>query len=385
MNKPLFLDQTKLTRRLRPIASRKKASIIVGSGKELWDFSSNDYLGFTDAQELKKAAISVIQEHGIGSGASRLLSGDYSIFHYLEEKIASLQNKKAGLIFNAGYQANLGIISTLFGRGDVIFADKLIHASIIDGIKLSGAKLFRYSHNDLEHLEKLLKNNRQKFKEALIVTEAVFSMDGDKAPVKALSIIKQKHNCLLMVDEAHSIGIFGENGAGLVEEEQAFDNVDLIFGTFGKALGSFGAWLATSSEIKNYLINYCRSFIYTTALPPAIVASNIESLNLLQKEPNRRKDLLNKAQLAREKLANNGYETPSQSQIIPIVLGTKEKADRVAINLQEKGFRILAINPPTVPEGGSRIRLTLSYNHPDSVIEELINTIIDLKLNNNDL
>jgi 8-amino-7-oxononanoate synthase len=367
-----MIQKKLLTRKLRPIAAKNKAQIVLESSRTVWDFSSNDYLGLIESPQLKKVAKAMIDQHGLGSGASRLLSGDYDIFHQLEARIAELQQKESGLVFNSGYQANLGIISTLLGKGDAVFADKAIHASIIDGIKLSGAKLFRFHHNDVNHLEDLLKKNRADYKSALIVTESVFSMDGDLAPIKELVALKQAHNTLLMVDEAHAIGVFGPKGAGLVSQTEQNQNIDLIVGTFGKACGGFGAWLACSKELKDYLINFCRSFIYTTALPPAVIAWNLASLDLIAKDPARSAYLLQLAQKTRHTLAKQGFKTRGESQIIPIIIGSQEKTNVIASDLQEAGYRVLPINPPTVPKGESRLRLTLSYHHPEKVIEEFL-------------
>ncbi|MDD5585321.1 MAG: 8-amino-7-oxononanoate synthase, partial [Candidatus Omnitrophica bacterium] len=283
-----------LLRTLRPSLCRKDGCITI-DGKSYVDFCSNDYLGLSCHPKLKKASKKSIDALGTGTCASRLLSGDLEIHHTLEEATAAFKGKESALVFNSGYQANIGIISALYKEGDVVFSDKLNHASIIDGILLSGAKLIRFFHNDAGHLATLLKKERGKYKEALIITESIFSMEGDAAPLKELAALKEKYNCALMVDEAHATGIFGKHGAGMVEEQGVTEGVDYLMGTFGKALGSFGAYLACSKKIKDFLINTCRSFIYSTSLPAAVIAANLAALEVIHDEPLRRKRLLEHA------------------------------------------------------------------------------------------
>lgn len=359
---------------LQPLVYRKSGRICV-KGKEFYDFSSNDYLGLAEHPSLKEAAKKAIDEFGTSSSASRLLSGDFEFHHRLEAKVANFQNKESALIFNSGYQANIGIISALCGRDDVIFADKLSHASIIDGILLSGAKFFRFKHNDINHLEDFLKKERKKYKTALIITESVFSMTGDKARITEIVNLKEKYDCKIMIDEAHAVGIFGENGAGLIEETRLSDKVDLIMGTFGKALGSFGAYLACSNEIKDYLVNTCRSFIYSTALPPAVIMANLISLELVKNEPWRRKTLLENAYTFRNNLIKKNLQVNGSSQIISLVVGDSFKAVKFSRLLQENGYWVLPIRPPTVPEGQSLLRFSLSYNHSKDLLNKLADDI----------
>lgn len=361
-------------RTLIPISSRNNVKIIINN-KEYIDFSSNDYLGLSSHPEMIERGKKAYEKYGASSTGSRLLSGDSDLFHELEDKIAEFKNKEAGLIFNSGYQANVGIISTLCEKGDIVFLDKLSHASIIDGVLLSSAKLMRFKHNDMEHLENLLKKERSKYRDALIISESIFSMDGDKAPLKELVDLKNKYNCHLMVDEAHATGIFGKNGAGLVEEEGLSDQMDLIMGTFGKALGSFGAYLACSDKIKQFLINKCRSFIYSTALPPSVIACNIKSMELVKKEPFRRKKLLETAKFFKESLLQKGIKIKSDSQIIPIVVGDNKNAIKLSNKMKENGFLVMPIRYPTVPKGKARIRLSLTYNHENDVLKKIMNLL----------
>ena len=366
-----------LLRVLRPADLRKDGKIYY-DGAELFDFSSNDYLALSDHPKLKEASKRAVDSLGVSASASRLLSGDLKIHHQLEDRVAEFKSKESALVFNSGYQANVGIISALYDKGDAVFCDRLSHASIIDGVQQSGAKLFRFSHNDLDHLESLLKKESNKFKNRLIVTETVFSMDGDKPPLKELVDIKAKYDCFLMVDEAHATGIFGPNGAGVVEEQGLSDRIELIMGTFSKALGSFGAYLACSEKVKQYLINSCRSFIYSTALPPAVIAADIEAVNIVRDEPFRRKTLLANADFFRTRLREAGFDVKGSSQIVPLIVPDTEKAARISRQLQKSRFWVLPIRPPTVPQGQARLRFSLTYHHTKQLLEKLADRIIEV-------
>ena len=370
--------QDKLLRVLTPADFRRKGEICI-KGREYFDFSSNDYLGLADHPEIKEASKNAIEEFGASCSASRLLSGDLEIYHRLEEKTAQLKGKEDALVFNSGYQANLGIISCLYKAGDAIFSDKLNHASITDGISLSGARLFRFRHNDMDHLESLLKKAGGKFKERLIITETIFSMDGDRPPLKKMVVLKDKYDCTIMVDEAHATGVFGKNGSGVVAEEKLIDRIDLIMGTFGKALGSFGAYIACSKNTKEYLVNTCRGFIYSTALPPSVIAANLAALKLLVKEPSRRKGLLKNAAFFRSELKRKGFNVKGESQIVPMIIADIEKLLALSKHLKEKGFWVLPIRPPTVPVRQSRLRFSLCYHHDQQILSELIEQISKFK------
>lgn len=374
-----FLKERKehnLLRVLRPFTIRKMGSIST-QGREYIDFSSNDYLGLSQHPFLKEAALKAVSGFGLGSGASRLLSGDFEIHHHLEERVAEFKNTESALIFNSGYQANVGIISALYGKTDVIFSDRLNHASIVDGILLSGARLCRFQHNDANHLEHLLQKERSRFKKALIITETIFSMDGDRPSLKDMVGLKEKYQCELFVDEAHATGIFGENGSGVVEEEGLADRIDFVMGTFGKALGGFGAYLACSRKIVTYLINTARSFIYSTSLPPAIIAVNLAGLEMVKKEPERRKKLLATAEFFRRILQDKGLTARGSSQIIPLIVGDNEKTILLAQILQDRGYWVLPIRPPTVPQGEARLRFSLTYNHDEGTLRKLVHDLVE--------
>jgi len=368
-----------LLRTLKPLSWRKEG-VLSFHNKEYLDFSSNDYLGLSTHPKLIAEAKKACEKFGTGSSASRLMSGDLELLHQLEERIARFKNKEAALFFNSGYQANVGIISALYGRGDAIFSDRLNHASIIDGIILSGARFFRFQHNDIGHLESLLKEKRNKFKGALIITETIFSMDGDRAPLKELARLKEKYNCQIFVDEAHATGIFGRRGSGIVEEEGLEGRIDFVMGTFSKALGGFGAYLACSKTAVDYLVNTCRSFIYSTALPAASVASNLASLDLIKEEPFRRERLLENAKFFRDALISKGFNIKGNSQIIPLILGDNSKTLRFAGNLQERGYWVLPIRPPTVPKKEARLRFSLTFNHGKEILTGLVDVIKGIRI-----
>ncbi len=357
-------------RRLRAASWRRNGKISV-DGREYLDLSSNDYLGLSNHPLLIKRAKAALDEFGASSSASRLLSGDLELHHRLEEAVARFKNKEAALVFNSGYQANVGVFTPLFTKYDAIFSDRLNHASIIDGMLLSNAKIFRFNHNDPVHLESLLESHRSKFKRALIVTETIFSMDGDRPPLKGLVGLKDRFDCRLMADEAHATGIFGPTGAGVIEEEALTDDVDILMGTFGKALGGFGAYIAASKNIIDYLINTCRSFIYSTALPPSVIASDLAGIELIGEEPYRRRKLLESSEYFRENLKNKGFAVRGSSQIVPLIIGDNAKTMKAALALQKKGYWILPIRPPTVPPGEARLRFSLSADHESEDLERL--------------
>ena len=328
-------------------------------GKKLLNLSSNNYLGFADNKNITELFLNCAgNKYSFGSASARLLTGTLPIYKELENLITELYNTDMTLLFNSGYHANVGINSTIASRGDVIFSDKLNHASIIDGMQLSKAKFFRYLHNDMENLEKLLIKERKNFKNAVIVSESVFSMDGDIADLKKLVELKQKYNCILILDEAHAFGVFGKTGLGVCEDLGIINDVDLIVGTFGKAIGSTGAFTTGKKTLVEYLINKARSFIFSTALPPINIAFSkwiIE--NQLPKSYEKRMQML-----------NLGRKAGSESHIIPVIIGGNKETIDICEVLFHNGYFTLPIRPPTVPEGTSRLRLSLTteINEPRS-------------------
>jgi len=371
-----FLKERKqqgLLRSLTVVSSRDKGKIYVGN-KEYVDLSSNDYLGLSQhpaiINKTREAALL-----GSGTAASRLMTGSTFLHHELEEHMAEFKGKPSALIFNSGYQANVGIISALLGKGDAIFSDRLNHASIVDGIRVSRAKLFRFKHNNAAHLKKLLERERHKYSNAFIITETVFSMDGDISPLKDIIRLKEKYNCVVMVDEAHATSIFGPNGSGIAQQEGVTEKIDIIMGTFSKAFGSFGAYAAISKELKAYLINTCRSFIYSTALPPAVIAANLAALEIVKNEPYRRETLLANADYLRKRLTEEGFNVKGNSQIIPVMIGKSEDAVSMSEFLKQKGYWALAVRPPTVPKGEARLRLSVCFYHDREKIDKFIESV----------
>ncbi|MBF0252893.1 MAG: 8-amino-7-oxononanoate synthase [Candidatus Omnitrophica bacterium] len=349
---------------------------ITVAGKEYINFSSNDYIGLAHHSEL----LNVIRDKGLNvyaSASSRLMTGTGLLHNELEIKTASFKNKEAAMVFNSGYQANVGVISAMVGKGDAVFCDKLVHASIIDGSLLSGCKLYRFNHNDPAHLEYILDKYRKKYDRALLAIESIYSMDGDRAKLSEFELIKEKYDLIGMVDEAHATGIFGKNGSGLVEEEGNTASWDIIMGTFSKALGGFGAYIACDIITKKYLINTCRSYIYSTSLPFHVIASDIKSLDIIKEEPVRRKDLLEKSVFLRNNLKSIGLNVLGESQIIPTVFKDAHKTLEISEKLKSKGHWVTAVRPPTVPGGTSRLRISLNYDHSMENISDLVNAIKD--------
>lgn len=364
-------------RHLRPEQTRSKGKLLI-HGIAHDDFSSNDYLGYAWDEQLIAIGKEALDTYGTGSTGSRLLTGDQALFHELESAVADFKNKEASLLFNSGYQANLSILDTLTGAEDVIFADKLAHASLIDGARMSGAKLIRFAHNDAGHLRILLEKHRPQYQNAMIVTESVFSMDGDRAPLAELVDLKYTYECALLVDEAHATGLFGPTGAGWVEALGLSADVDLIMGTFGKALGSAGAYLACPQAVKDQFIQTCRGFIYTTALPPATVAVNLAAIRLVQSEAFRRTELIDRTVWLREALTQTGLTLLGDTHIIPIVVGDESDALRLSDRLKSHRFWILPIRYPTVPRGQARLRLSLTHRHTPEVLERLVDVMTQI-------
>jgi len=352
-------ERLQLLRRLSPSEARRPG-VAVRGGREYVDFSSNDYLGLSSHPALVAAAKGALERFGMGAGASRLMSGNLSIHHELEEEVAAFKCAEGALVFNSGYQANLGIIPALFGRGDLVLADRFCHASQLDGALLSRATLLRIRHNDPGHLADLLAKHRGRFRRCLVMTESVFSMDGDRAPLPALVEICRGCRCLLMVDEAHATGVFGPRGRGLIEAEGLAGQVDLVMGTFSKALGGFGGYLAASRTVIDFLVNSARSFIYSTALPAPVIAANLAALRLCLSGEADGAELLRRAAAFRNALRAKGWVVGGDSQIVPVVVGDSGRAVSLSNYLADRGFLVLPVRPPTVPEGSARLRFSLT-------------------------
>ena len=347
------------------------------SSSPLFDFSSNDYLALSVHPSVISTSRHFLERFGAGSGAARLMSGDLEIHHQLEEKIAHLKGMESALTFGSGYLANVGIIPALAGRNDVIFCDRLNHASIYDGCLVSGARLVRFSHNDPDHLERQLKKYRGNRK-ALIVVESIYSMDGDRCPLQDVALLKKRFDCTLMVDEAHATGLFGARGGGVIEEDGLTEDVDIAMGTFGKALGSYGAYAACSDEMKRYLVNRARSFIYTTALPPAVIGASLAAVDLVGDEPGLREELFRKVSLFKECLTSGGWRNTGPSQIVPILVGDSRTALEIAAELQENTIFATAVRPPTVPKNTARLRFSITRHLSEETVKKAAEVLLDI-------
>ncbi|MCK9862957.1 8-amino-7-oxononanoate synthase [Paenibacillus sp. ATY16] len=355
------IEKTSLKRRLRktvPIVD--KPGFIARGGRTLLNLSSNDYLGLAQHPGIVEAMRDSLLIEGAGAGASRLVTGNRKPYALLEEAIAEWQRSGKALVFANGYMANIGVISAIVNRYDAVFSDQLNHASIVDGIILSRAEHARYRHNDMEHLRYLLNKHRNK-RRKLIVTDSVFSMDGDQAPLHELAKLKQEYNAILMVDEAHSGGIYGLYGEGLSHALGLKHMVDIHVGTFSKAFGMYGAYVCASDTLVNLLVNKARSFIYSTALPPAVVTGIRKALDYVVRESWRRERLFELSSSFRSSLCEAGFKVgDGDSPIIPLILGENDTALRFSHALEEEGIAAVAIRPPTVPKGTARIRFSLS-------------------------
>jgi len=356
------LKQLGLYRKLRRVEGEQGPTLIL-DGREVLNFSSNNYLGLANHPALKKAAKEAIDRYGCGAVASRLISGNMTLHEELEDKIAKLKGTEAALVFNSGFQANVGIIPALVGEGDVIFSDALNHASIIDGCRLSRAKTVVYPHCDVNGLEEALKKATATGRK-LIVTETLFSMDGDEAPLAEIVELAEGYGARIMVDEAHATGVFGPNGAGVAAKLGLADRVLVQMGTLGKALGGFGAYVAGSRALREFLINHCRSFIFTTSLPPPVVAAAIAAIELLYQEPQRRLALWHNCRALREGLKKTGFCLgKSESQILAPIIGDAERCMAFSERLLQRGVFAQGIRPPTVPPGTARLRVTVMASH----------------------
>lgn len=366
-----LLKEEGLYRWLRPVSSEQGPYIDL-DGKRVLNLSSNNYLGLASHPKVKEAFIRATKKYGASSAASRLISGNIEIFEELEKKIADFKGTESALVFSTGYMANVGIISSLVGKDDLILSDRLNHASIVDGSVLSRATLRRFPHRDTEKLEEMLRASSQ-YRRRLIVTEGVFSMDGDIAPLPDIVNLAQQYSAILMLDEAHATGVLGDKGRGTMEHFGLVGGVDIIMGTFGKALGVFGAYAACKEEMKEYLINKARSFIFTTGLPPGVIGAVIQSFDIVEKDKERRKKLHENVVFFRKGLQGLGFDTmQSETQIIPVLVGDSKAVMRFSEILLEQGVFAQGIRPPTVPKGCARLRTTVMATHSREDLEKAL-------------
>ena len=351
------------------------------NNKVLLNFSSNDYLGLSENRYLKNQTIKMIKKYGIGSGSSRLVSGNYDLHEETESILAKKKNSEDSLIFSTGYLANYSVLSSIFNsdifkKSPIVLSDKLNHQCIYEACKSKKIHFLRFQHSNLNHLEDLLKKNKNKSNPKFILSESIFSMDGDIANIEGLIMLKKKYNTFLFLDEAHATGIYGKNGFGL--SVKFSKDIDCVTGTFSKAFGSFGAYVACSKKFKSFLINNCPSFIYSTALPFSLLASILSAIKIVPKLGKQRQILRNNSLFLRNSLKYVGFNIcNSQTHIVPIIIGDPNKTILISNKLENKGLYLAPIRPPSVPSNSSRLRISVSslhkLNHLNTLIKELKN------------
>jgi 8-amino-7-oxononanoate synthase len=367
------LRELGLYRRMRMVSGPQGPRVVL-DGKPVLLLCSNNYLGLADHPRVREAAADAAMRWGVGAGASRLVSGTMTVHRRLEERLAAFEGSEAALLFGSGYLANVGVVSALAGAGSVVFSDELNHASIVDGCRLARADTFVYRHGDVEHLAWGLRNASGR--SALVVTDSVFSMDGDVAPLADIVELAARHRVRVVVDEAHGTGCLGPGGRGAVHEAGVEDEVDVVVGTLGKALGSYGAYAACDHAMAQLLLNTARPFVYSTAPPPPAIAGALAALELVQSEPQRVDRLRANADALRDGLRREGFDVSgSTTQIVPIVVGDPQQAMRMCELAIEDGVFAQAIRPPTVPDGTSRLRLAVMASHTRDELREAARTL----------
>jgi 8-amino-7-oxononanoate synthase len=374
------LEKRGLRRRLSTRESPQGAASIILDGRSYANFSSNDYLGLA-SDSLNAALAATLAKTGWGSGASPLVTGRASLHARLEQALAAFEGAQAALLFSTGYAANVGAVAALAGKEDAVFSDAKNHASLIDGCRLSGAAVFVYPHADIAALAALLRDHGA-FRRRLIVTDSLFSMDGDIAPLSELAALADRYNAMLLVDEAHATGVFGLHGRGLCEQYGVEDQVHVRVGTLSKALGSLGGFVVGSRSLIEWLANRARSYVFSTAPPEAMAAAALEALRIVREEPQRRQHLLERAAWLRDELRREGWNVGrSESQIIPLMIGAPQTTMQLAGALRQRGLLVPGIRPPSVPEGESLLRISLSYAHSPKSLEQLLTALGELRNN----
>ncbi len=364
------LGRRGLLRLLEPLGSPQGPVVRIG-GQSLLSFSSNDYLGLAADPRIRRAFTAGLERWGVGSGASRLVVGDTEAHRRLEARLAAFDGTEAALLFNGGYPANLGLVQALVGRGDLVVSDALNHASLVDGCRLSRAEVAVVPHCDVEAVSRQL--DRPGFGRRLVVTDAVFSMDGDSAPLERLADVCARAGAALLVDEAHATGVLGARGSGLCETTVV--RPDVRMGTLGKALGGFGAYAATTRAVVDLLVNRARSLVFSTTLPPALCEAMVVAVDLLEHDPELRPRLWRNIRRFVDGLRTLGLPAEARSAIVPVILGTPERALRASAFLRERGLLVKPIRPPTVPEGTSRLRFALSAAHTEAHVDRALQAL----------
>jgi 8-amino-7-oxononanoate synthase len=344
-------------------------------GRRWINFGANDYLGLAADPRLARAACAAIEQAGVGAGASPLVTGHTQWHRWLEQRLAEFEAAEAALVFSSGYAANVGAITALVERGDAVLSDQNNHASLIDGCRLSRAEVFVYPHADYDAVARLLRD-ASGFRRRLIVTDGLFSMDGDLAPLVELAELAQRHQAMLLVDEAHATGVFGDHGRGTAEALGVEEAVQVRVGTLSKALGCCGGFVVGRRDLIDWLLNRARTYVFSTAMPAATAAAALAALDIVGDQPQRRQRLLDEAARLRDQLRAAGWNTGrSQSQIVPIVVGQPQRALELAARLRAEGFWVPAIRPPTVPQGQSLLRVSLSAAHPATALDALADAL----------
>ena len=381
------LDAQHLRRRLVTRAGSQAASISLlplppGEGRgegSLLNFGSNDYLGLAGDPRLTEAAMRAAKQEGWGAGASPLVTGHSEAHAELERRLAEFEGVEAALVFTSGFAANLGTVAALVDREDAIYADAKNHASLIDGCRLSRGEVHIYRHGDVDHLADLLRDS-SRYRRRLILTDSLFSMDGDFAPLAEIAELAEKHSAMLMVDEAHATGVFGEHGRGVAEHLGVEDGIHIRMGTLSKALGCAGGFVVGGRSLIDWLVNRARSYVFSTAFPPAVAAAAIAALDIVRDEPHRRQELHDRAAKLRNELTTRGLSIGrTSSQIIPIYIGDPERTMNLAQSLRQRGLFIPGIRPPTVPAGESLLRISLSSAHTPAMLGKLLAALDALK------
>lgn len=368
------LETRHLRRQFRIVESPSDTTIII-EGRRFISMASNNYLGLANHPAVNRAAVEAIEQWGVGAGAARLISGTMTPHHQLEQDLAQFKQVEAALTFGTGYTTNLGLIPALIERDGLILADRYCHASLIEACRLAKARLRVFHHNDVEHLEKLLKK-REKACPTLVVTEGVFSMDGDLAPLPELLTLCRQYEGTLVIDDAHGTGVMGENGRGTIEHFGLNPQDVIQMGTLSKAIGTSGGYIAGPAALRDYLINTSKAFIYTTASPPAIAAGASAAIRIIQDEPERLERLRKNRDALHASLTGLGFQlTGTQSPILPILVKSPERALEMSQALHEAGVYVPAIRPPTVPKDRSRLRLTVSSEHTEEQLENVMRRI----------
>lgn len=373
------LEQRGLRRTLAERSTAQRGDRVVLDGRELINFGSNDYLGLADDPRVVAAARRALDIAGCGAGASPLVTGRGSLHAELEQRLAQFEHAEAALLFPTGFAANAGTIAALAGDGDEIFSDAKNHASIIDGCRLSGARVGIYRHGDVGHLEALLRQSPAAVRRRLIVTDSLFSMDGDLAPLREIAALAERHEAMLLVDEAHATGVLGPTGRGVCELTGIDPAAVARVGTLSKAIGSMGGFVAGSRALIDWLANRARPYIFSTAPAEAVAAAGLTAIEIVEAEPDRRLALLRRAESLRSRLQAAGHNIgQSQSQIIPVLVGDPLRATEAAAALRARGLFVPAIRPPSVPDGESLLRISLTWRHDDATLDRLVAALAEV-------